>query len=161
MTNEVENLILNKQENVRNLNFSERNAYLLYREIWNFILETKKYASNNTIISINFHIHNGVVSIAKAENIKYKLRGPGITSTWVGYYENCDHYKIRNLIKTVIDLDIFINLLRRDKFLLKKEITEEGLLIDMMISEEKINNIINNVLESNCKVKILKKEDYI
>lgn len=159
MTNEVESLILEKQENIRNVNFSERNAYLLYKNIWNFILETKKYEPNNIVISINFHIYNGVVSISKAEDVKYKLRRPRITSTWIGYYENSDLYKIKNLLKTVIDLDTFIRLVRNDEFLLKKELVDNGLLIDMMISEEKINNIINNVLESNCKVKILKKED--
>jgi len=159
MINEVESLILQKQGNIRDLNFSERNSYLLYRNIWNFILETGNFDFYNTIISIKFHISNGDVSISKEEDIKYKLLGTNVNCTWIGYYNNCDSYKIRSLIKTNIDLDIFIKLITNDNFIYKRKITDDGLILDMMISREKVNKIINDVIQSNAKVKVLKKED--
>ena len=100
MTNEIEKLIIEKQENIRSLNFSEITAYLVYENIWNFILETHKYEPNYVYVNIKFHKYKDSenISISKAEDIKYGLRGPRITSTWIGYYENCTEYKIKNLL---------------------------------------------------------------
>ena len=160
MTNDVENLILKNEKNIRDLNFSEKNAYLLYEIIWNFIIETRKYESLNTIITIKFHFSDRGILIGKVEDIEYKIKDSKLNSfTWFGYYDNSCQYKINCLINTIIDLDTLINLLNKDNFGISIGGQHGEFLLDIVISNRKINNIINNVLESNGKVKKLSKED--
>lgn len=157
MTNEVEKLILDNLE-CENISFKEHISYLIYKEIWNFIIEMLKYNFDSIKVSFNIKKIGTEYTILKADNIKYSLINGNEISSYYGEYENCDYSNINLYIKSVFDLNTLYKLLSSDKFSYNVSIYKERIVLNAIIDKDKINNIINDILLKNSKVKKLSKE---
>lgn len=147
MTNEVENLIL-KNEEYRNIDDSEQISYLLYKNIWQFILEMLKYNPDSIKVYFKINKVNNEYFIMENSDIKYLVIKED------NYYYN---YNNKSITKLKFNLKTFYKLLESDDFKYNISIFKDFLLLNVTIDKEKINEIIQDTLLKNGKVKILKR----
>ena len=147
MTNEVENLIL-KNEEYRNIDDSEQISYLLYKNIWQFILEMLKYNPDSIKVYFKINKVNNEYFIMENSDIKYLVIKED------NYYYN---YNNKSITKLKFNLKTFYKLLESDDFKYNISIFKDFLLLNVTIDKEKINEVIQDTLLKNGKVKILKK----
>lgn len=157
MTNEIEGLILNNSE-YRKITYKEYISYLIYKEIWNFIIQMLKCNPDNIKVSFNIKKIGDEYSILKTEDIKYSLIIDKKTSNYYGYYDNCNFSNINLYIKSIFDLKTLYKLLKSDNFIYHVSIFKEKIILNVMIEKNKVYNIINDILLKNGKVKKLNKE---
>ena len=147
MTNEVENLIL-KNEEYRNIDDSEQISYLLYKNIWQFILEMLKYNPDSIKVYFKINKVNNEYFIMENSDIKYLVIKED------NYYYN---YNNKSITKLKFNLKTFYKLLESDDFKYNISIFKDFLLLNVTIDKEKINEVIQDTLLKNGKVKILKR----
>ena len=115
MTNDVEKIILDffkKNE----LTYSENKAYMLYKEIWKFLLYIKDEEFNLIRISFCYDIDNNFGYIVKNEGITYTKFKENSFSQYHNYYEGCSIHYINLLFNTNIDMVLFFKLISMDGF---------------------------------------------
>ena len=154
MTGEVEKIIL---ENVKSekTSYSENVAYLAYKEIWKFILYIKGF--DFTTIKIRFNVDKiiDIYSINETDGIKYEVEGKEINGAWNTFYENCNHYNIKNILKTSIDIKLLFRLLHEDGFYVNYLDDDNKILVYIEINKYDIEKCIKSTLLRN---KVLKLE---
>lgn len=154
MTNDVEKLILDNIE-FENINFKEQISYFIYKEIWDFIL--RNINSNPHHIRVSFKIKkiSNEYCILDYYDINYSLHTKENIFNYSGY--NVVNNNL--IIKSMFDLTTLYMLLEKDKFTLDTSMYKGFIIINVMIDNDKINDIIDSVLLKNGKVKKLSKED--
>ena len=156
MTNEVEELILNDiTESV--LNISEKNAYLLYKELWKFIIFASKYDYNKLSIRFNVIKRNNCNYLNKQFGIRYELDGNDFIGNWKSFYDDCDRESIIKVLNTNIDIRLLFRLLSEDEFFYDY-LDDEDMLVYIETDKYKLNKKVESVLLKN---KILKRNEGI
>lgn len=155
MTNEVENLII-KDTKKKELEFRENNAYLLYKEIWKFILYAKSFNYEDYIIRFDLNVKCGNSSINKSDGIKFRGKKDLNVDTWNTYHKGTDIYDVDNVLNTTIDIDLLFKLLKSDDFNVYCLKNEDVYLINVDISDKKVNDIIEGMMLKHRLVKELK-----
>ncbi len=154
MTNEVEKIILEDVSNDK-ISYQENVAYLAYKEIWKFILHIKD--CDFTTIKIRFNVDRilDICSINETDGIKYEVEGKEVNGTWNTYYEGSNHYNIKNIMKTSIDINLLLRLLYEDGFYINHLDDDNKMLVYIEIKKYDIEKCIRSTLLRN---KVLKLE---
>jgi len=158
MTNDVEQIIIENIEK-KELTYAENKAYMLYKEIWKFLLYVNTYEFDS--IRINF-------SYRQESNNGYINKQPGITYTmirkdccekppkWHNYYEGCENLYIDILFNTNIDMRLFFKLISLDDFYFSTLDDDNPVLVCIGVKKEQIERKINEVLLKNHILKLEK-----
>lgn len=154
MTNEVEKLILTKYGKQEKTKYEQLIAYKFYKEIWKYILYTKKYDIKNLEIKFNVYTFDDKsYYIRQSDGINYKIIGAGFEYNNLSYYQGCDQYYIDSVMNTNIDIELLLKLFESDNFEYNIEEHEKGFWINLNINIKAINKAINNVLIKNKTLK--------
>lgn len=154
MTNDVEDLILTKYGKKEKMKYDQLIAYKFYKEIWKYILYTKKYSIKNIEIKFNVYtFDNNSYYIRQSNGIKYKMIGEGFEYENLTYYQGCDQYYIDCVMNTNIDIELLLKLFESDNFEYEIVEHEKGFLVNLNINISVINKVINNVLIKNKTLK--------
>ena len=154
MTNEVEKLIIENSEESNYIAYEQSNAYLLYKEIWKFILSVNNCDYKNLLIKFVAVKSENKYFIPKSNGISFELIGNGFKYSWDTFYNGCEEYDIKNLLNTNIDIKLFFKLLYMDGFDCDC-FEDENYMVYINIDKYTVNKNINNIQLKN---KILKKE---
>ena len=154
MTNDVERIILD--DVLQNeLNYAENKAYMLYKEIWKFLLYIKNEEFNLIRISFCYDIDNNFGYIKKNEGITYTKFKEKSFSQYHNYYEGCSMHYINLLFNTNIDMKLFFKLITMDNFYYNYSDDCAQVRVYIDVKKDQIERKINETLLKN---KILKKE---
>lgn len=154
MTNDVEDLILTKYGKKEKMKYEQLIAYKFYKEIWKYILYTKKYDVKNLEIKFNvFTFDKESYYIRQSDGINYKIIGDGFEYNNLTYYQGCDQYYIDCVMNTNIDIELLLKLFESDNINYEIKEHEKGFWINLNINVKEINKAINNVLIKNKTLK--------
>lgn len=154
MTNEVEELILEKNSKELEINYSKQKAYNFYKMIWKYILNNKKYNYNYINVSFKAKKIDNEYYIEQSNGINYEVTGIGFKFNNHTYFEGCNNTYIENLLNTNIDLQLLLDLIISDEFAYMLTRDNEGFSIKIFIEKNIVDKTINNVLIKN---KVLKR----
>ena len=155
MTNDVEQIIL-KNEEQNELTYAENKAYMLYKEIWNFLLYANTFEFDFIRINFSYRKDGDWGYIKKQTGIRYTMVDiiNQKTSKWYNYYQGCENLYIDILFNTNIDMRLFFKLISMDGFYYSYLDEESPVLVSIDVKKEQIEKKINETLIKN---KILKK----
>lgn len=154
MTNSVEKLIINGKEK-QELDYAQNKSYMLYLEIWKFLLYIKDFDFNFIRIAFSYKVDDRYGYLRKQNGIKYTKFRDNDFSMYDTYYEGCEFHYINLLFNTNIDMDLFFKLISFDGFVTTINKTENAILVYLDITKTQIHK---NIEETLLKNKILKLE---
>ena len=111
MTNEVEKLILNNNNEDSKLNSAQKVTYLFYKEIWKFLLFVNNYDYNVLNIQIDIFKNNDSYLISDKFGIRYQLIGSNFKTYYNTYYIGGNKDGINSILNADIDLRLLYKLL--------------------------------------------------
>ena len=155
MTNEVEQIILEKNNNKKELEYKEKVAYKAYMEIWKFLLFVHQFDYKSTSIRFNINNYDGSYSINESDGIIYEIKDNEPSSRWNTYHEGSDTFHIKNILNTSIDYRLLFKLLYEDGFYINYLDDDNPILVYIEIDKYKVDKIIKSTLLKN---KVLKLE---
>lgn len=157
MTNDVEKIIIdNEEEQV--LNYAENKAYMLYKEIWKFLLYVRNNNFDTIRINFSYRKDNEYGYVNKQAGITYTMINNNEIQKWHNYYHGCTNHYIDVLFNTNIDMKLFFKLIAMDDF--SCNYLDDGIppvLVCIDITKEQIEKKINETLVKN-KI-LIKKSD--
>lgn len=153
MTNDVEQIIL-KNEEQNELTYAENKAYMLYKEIWKFLINIKENDFNMIRINFSYNLDNNFGYINKSQGITYTMFCDQSFFKWHNYYEGCTCHYINLLFNTNIDMQLFFKLIADDGFYCDYLDDANPVLVCIDINKNQIEKRIQETLLKN---KILKK----
>ena len=139
MTNEIEDIIIKQNKESKQLTLSETRTYLLYKEIWKFILYAQHY--NYNTLTINFIIKTNTSTLG---NINYEISGNDIHYKTVNYYEGCNKLPIKLLLNYSIDYKLLFKLFNLDEFHCDCFECDDKLIVYIETNKYNINKIIDH-----------------
>lgn len=151
MTNEVEEIILKKINNVMDITYSENTGYQLYKQVWEYIGETLKYNPykiNFQIIFVKNDNHESEKAMLRYCIVKYSIDE---SEKWL-LLEGYDRIKYKY---NTINYKKFIELINRDDLKIEENYERQCLTINISIDRDKIANIIDDILIRRGKMKKL------
>jgi len=155
MTNDVEKIILENIEK-NELTYAENKAYMLYKEIWNFLLYIKDENFDMIRISFSYKLLDDFGYIDKNKGLLYtEFNNNKTFLQYRSYYPGCTCHYINLLFNTIIDMRVFFKLITIDGFHYNLLDDTNPVLVCIDVKKEQIEKKINEVLLKN---KILKLE---
>lgn len=155
MTNDVEQLIINNEEPTK-LTQSQWYTYVLYQELWKFIIFAKDMDFTNLIIKFSFTQIDKRGIIYKNSGINYQLINENGQQNWQTYYEECNKYIIDSIFPNDININLLFKLLSFDGFNISIFDKTNPKLAVIEISKEQIEEKIEETLLKNKILKIEK-----
>jgi len=155
MTNDVEQLIISNEHPTK-LTQTQWYTYVLYEELWKFIIFAKDIDFTNLVIKLYFSSLNNCGKLYKNEGINYQLISNKGQQKWQTYYEGCNKYIIDSIFLNNFNINLLFKLLSFDGFNISvfDEINQN--LVVLEISKEKIEEKIEETFLKNQILKLEK-----
>lgn len=145
---------INKEKIINDVKYEldkiKENTCELYKEIWKFLIYSKKFDYDN--MGIRFNIINvlGDYYLSKEHGIEYIMSGSE-KYHWCNYYDGCNVKKIDSLFNKIVDYKLLIKLFDLDGFDCSY-FDDEPILIHINVKKENLKKELNKMY-NNKKLK--------